>query len=48
MDHPYVAGVLTQEVIVQDERLGIGVVAHADYIREAIRQMDLERDAPQP
>lgn len=48
VDHPYVAGVLTQEVIVQDERLGIGVVAHADYIREAIRQMNLEQYAPQP
>lgn len=47
-DHPYVAGVLTQEVIVQDERLGIGVVAHAEYVRQAIQQLDLERHAPQP
>ena len=48
VDHPYVAGVLTQEVIVQEERLGIGVVAHAEYIREAIQQLDLERYSPQP
>ncbi len=38
--HPYVAGVLTQEVIVQNERLGIGVVAHAAYIREAVALLD--------
>ena len=47
VDHPYVAGVLTREVIVEDERLGIGVVAHAEYIRETVEQLDL-RDAPQP
>lgn len=38
--HPYVAGVLTREIIVQDERLGIAVVAHADYIREAVALLD--------
>lgn len=42
-DHPYVAGVLTQEVVVQDERLGIGVVSHAAYIREAIAQLDASK-----
>lgn len=46
-DHPYVAGVLTQEVIVQEERLGIGVVVHADYIREAVALLD-QRAAPAP
>ncbi|RZJ87346.1 MAG: serine protease, partial [Brevundimonas sp.] len=39
-DHPFVAGVLTQEVMVRDERLELGVVAHAEYIREAIAEMD--------
>jgi hypothetical protein len=46
--HPYVAGVLTQEVIVKDERLGIGVVAHAAYIREAIALLDAPQDPPGP
>jgi S1-C subfamily serine protease len=45
--HPYVAGVLTQEVIVQEERLGIGVVVHADYIREAVALLD-QQSAPAP
>lgn len=45
--HPYVAGVLTQEVIVQEERLGIGVVVHADYIREAVALLD-QKAAPAP
>lgn len=39
-DHPFIAGVLTQEVIVRDERLGIGVVAHAAYVRETIAMLD--------
>lgn len=45
--HPYVAGMLTQEVIVQDERLRIGVVVHADYIREAVALLD-QKAAPAP
>lgn len=44
-DHPYVAGMLIQEVVVSQERLGIGVVAHAAYIREAVALLD---DAPSP
>jgi hypothetical protein len=39
--------VLTQEVIVQDERLRIGVVVHADYIREAVALLD-QKAAPAP
>ena len=46
-DHPFVAGVLTQEVMVGQERLEIGVVAHAEYIREAVALLDAEA-APQP
>lgn len=33
---PLIAGVLTQEVELDNERLGIGVVTHARYIRETI------------
>lgn len=39
-DHPYVAGMLTQEVRVDDERLSIGVVAHAEDIRATIAHLD--------
>ena len=39
-DHPYVAGILVQEVVVGQERLGLGVVAHAAYIREAVALLD--------
>lgn len=35
-DHPFIAGVLTSEVRPGDEPLGIGIVAHARYVREAI------------
>lgn len=45
-DHPFIAGVLTQEVIVRDERLGIGVVAHAAYVREAIAMLDAPTGVP--
>lgn len=41
-DHPFVAGILTQEVMVGTERLGIGVVTHAAYVREAIALMDAD------
>lgn len=39
-DHPFIAGVLTQEVLVGQERLDLGVVAHAVYVREAITLLD--------
>ena len=39
-NHPYVAGMLTQEVRVNDERLSIGVVAHAEDVRAAIALLD--------
>ncbi|WP_339872050.1 serine protease [uncultured Brevundimonas sp.] len=39
-DHPFIAGVLVQAVEVDGEGLGIGVVAHARYVREAIARMD--------
>ena len=39
-DHPFIAGVLVQSVEVDGEGLGIGVVAHAVYVREAIALMD--------
>ncbi|MBB4083390.1 S1 family peptidase [Brevundimonas lenta] len=43
-DHPFIAGVLVQEMRVNDQSVGIGVVAHAEYIREAIALLD----APSP
>lgn len=39
-DHPFIAGVLTSEVRPSDEPLGIGLVAHASYVREAIALLD--------
>jgi len=42
-DHPFIAGVLTSEVRPSDEPLGIGVVAHAVYVREAIGLLDAAR-----
>ena len=39
-NHPYVAGMLTQEVRVNDERLSIGVVAHAEDVRATIALLD--------
>ncbi len=39
-EHPFIAGLLSQEVLVRDERLEIGVVTHAVYIREAIALLD--------
>ena len=38
--HPFIAGILTSEVRPADEPLGIGLVAHASYIREAIALLD--------
>ncbi|MBX3476587.1 MAG: trypsin-like peptidase domain-containing protein [Brevundimonas sp.] len=39
-DHPFIAGVLAQEVLVSDERLNLGVVVQAVYVREAIVLLD--------
>ncbi len=39
-EHPFVAGVLVQSMQVRGENVGIGIVAHADYVREAIALMD--------
>lgn len=39
-DHPFIAGLLAQEVMVRDERLDIGVVVHARYIREVVAMLD--------
>lgn len=39
-EHPFIAGVLTQEVMVGEERLDLGVVAHAIYVREAVALLD--------
>lgn len=38
--HAFIAGLLSQEVRINDEQLEIGVVTHALSIREAIEQMD--------
>ena len=43
-DHPYIAGILAQEMRVRGESTGIGFVIHAAYIREAVALLD----APQP
>ncbi len=39
-DTAFIAGLLSQEVRVNDEQLEIGVVTHAVFIREAIQQLD--------
>ncbi len=39
-DHPFIAGVVTSEVRPGDDPLGIGIVAHAAYVREAIALLD--------
>src|SRR5690606_23961859 len=36
----FVAGLLTQQVELNNERLEIGIVTHAKYIRETIARMD--------
>ena len=41
---PVILGVVTQQVELNSERLGIGVVTHAVYVRETIAMMD--RAAP--
>lgn len=37
---PMIAGILTQQVEVGQERLGIGIVTHARYVRETLERMD--------
>ncbi len=39
-EHPFIAGVLVQSMQVGGENVGIGIVAHARYVREAIALMD--------
>ena len=39
-EHPFIAGVLVSEVRPGDEPLGIGIVAHAAYVREVIALLD--------
>ncbi|MFJ6024190.1 trypsin-like serine peptidase [Brevundimonas sp. NPDC092305] len=39
-DHPFIAGVLVQEVQGGGEGLDLGVVAHAEYVRETIAMLD--------
>jgi len=36
----FIAGILTQQVELNSERLGIGIVTHAKYVRETIALMD--------
>lgn len=38
--HPVILGVVTQQVELNSERLGIGVVTHAVYVRETIAMLD--------
>ena len=38
--HPFIAGLLTQEVKIKDEQLDIGIVTHARFIRDAITLLD--------
>lgn len=42
----FIAGLLTQQVELNKERLEIGIVTHAKYIREAIALLDAEAPAP--
>ena len=39
-DVQFIAGLLTQQVELNNERLEIGIVTHAKYIRETIALMD--------
>ena len=44
-DAEFIAGLLTQQVELNNERLEIGIVTHAKYIRETIDRLD-NPDAP--
>ena len=43
-----VVGVLTQQTAIDDERLEIGIVTHAAFVREVIAQLDQAAAPPQP
>ena len=43
-EHPFIAGVLVQEVQGGGEGMDLGVVAHAQYVREAIALLDQSAD----
>ena len=42
----FIAGILTQQVEMDHERLGIGIVTHARFVREAIDMLDGKRPPP--
>jgi S1-C subfamily serine protease len=44
----FVAGILTQQVELNSERLEIGIVTHARYVRETIALLDRAPGAPAP
>jgi hypothetical protein len=41
----FIAGVLTQQVELRSDRLEIGIVTHAAYVREAIALLDAVKPA---
>jgi S1-C subfamily serine protease len=45
-DVQFIAGLLTQQVELGGERLEIGIVTHAEFIREAIELLDKPEQAP--
>lgn len=42
----FIAGILTEQVELNSERLGIGVVTHASYVRETIALLDASQSEP--
>lgn len=46
-DHPFIAGVLVQEVQSGGQGIDLGVVVHADYVRETIALLDQSTVAPE-
>jgi len=45
-DAQFIAGILTQQVELSGDRLEIGIVTHARYIREAVEMLDGHMPAP--
>ncbi len=45
-DGQFIAGILTQQVELSGDRLDIGIVTHARYIREAVEMLDGHMPAP--
>ncbi|MGE5500362.1 MAG: trypsin-like peptidase domain-containing protein, partial [Ignavibacteriales bacterium] len=45
-DGQFIAGILTQQVELSGDRLEIGIVTHARYIREAVEMLDGHMPAP--